>query len=367
MGINKEKYFNYVKEFFKKNECELLTLFENFTNNKDNNLKFLCKCGNIQHNINFKWYSRSIHKLCKKCSLNNNSRRSKEFDNMLNYFKKYGCKLLTQKSDYINNLTKNLSYICKCNKIVENESYQLYYLSTYKCCQECKKIKMNHRYRPFDDVKKLFIDNNVKLLTEEKDYKGANVTKLSYLCECGDTVNDILYHSFELCKYKRCKKCVKKLIKKTNLQKYGYEIPMHHPEILNNTIKKQYNLKDFIFPSGNIIKVQGYEDLALKILIENKYDEKDIITNRLMIPTFEYFFKNKNKKYLPDIYIKSENKIIEVKSSRTFEIMKIQNILKALSVRKAGYDFEFWIFYKVLKDDKPNYQYKKGILKLFKL
>jgi hypothetical protein len=56
-----------------------------------------------------------------------------------------------------------------------------------------------------------------------------------------------------------------------------------------------------------------------------------------------------------------------VKSDRTFNIQRIQNLIKALSVRRAGFDFEFWIFYKVLKDDTPNYKYNKCILKLCKI
>ena len=31
MGINKKKYFDYMKDFFRNNECELLIKFENFT------------------------------------------------------------------------------------------------------------------------------------------------------------------------------------------------------------------------------------------------------------------------------------------------------------------------------------------------
>ena len=369
MGINKQKYFNYVKEFFNKYECQLLTEFVNFTNNKDTNLKFKCKCGEIEDNICFKWYSRAVHKLCKICKkskLNNNPKRNEEFNNIIEYFKKYNCTLLTEKKDYVNQQTK-LTYKCKCNNIVENDSYQLYFLSYYKCCDECRENERNHRYHPFNEMKQKFIKENVELLTTENEYIGTSQTRFKYKCPCGTIVEDVSYHSFKLSKYKQCKECVKKLIKETCLEKYGYENSMHHPDILDKCIKKQYNLKDFTFPSGNKIQVQGYEDLALKILIEKNYDEDDIVTNRTIIPTFNYIHKNVNKKYLPDIFIKSENKIIEVKSDRTFDVMKIKNLIKALSVRKAGYDFEFWIFYKVLKNDTPNYKYKNTFLKLTKL
>jgi hypothetical protein len=367
MGINQQKYYNYVKEFFSKNECELLTTFEFFTNKIDSNLKFKCKCGIIVENISFKKYSRAVHKTCDKCKLNNNPRRNEEFNSMSEYFKKYDCELLTKKQDYINNLTKNIKYKCKCNNIVENESYILYYLSVHKCCNNCREKVRNHRYLPFNEIKEYFIKENVELLTKKDDnYTGTN-TKLTYKCKCGGIVENINYHSFMLSKYKQCDTCVKKLIKTTCLEKYGYEIPMHHPDVLENAIKNSYHIKPFSFPSGNIVQMQGYEDLALKILIETGYQENNIITSRTLMPSFTYIHDKKEKKYLPDIFIQSENKIIEVKSDRTFDIMKIQNLIKALSARKAGYDFDFWIFNKVRKDDKPNYKYKKTILKLTKL
>jgi hypothetical protein len=136
---------------------------------------------------------------------------------------------------------------------------------------------------------------------------------------------------------------------------------------MNSSINNKYNLKHYTFPSGKEVKVQGYEDLALTILLNNGYTEDDIIIDRNTIPTFQYIFKNKTRRYLPDIYIKSERKIIEVKSSRTFQIQRVQNTIKSLSVRKAGFDFEFWIFIKVLKHDTPNFKYNKSILKLSKL
>jgi hypothetical protein len=42
--------------------------------------------------------------------------------------------------------------------------------------------------------------------------------------------------------------------------------------------------------------------------------------------------------------VKSENKIIEVKSSYTYSKELIKNILKSLATRKLGFEFEFWIY-----------------------
>ena len=57
----------------------------------------------------------------------------------------------------------------------------------------------------------------------------------------------------------------------------------------------------------------------------------------------KYMYKNKLRPYYPYIWIPSENLLIEVKSTYTYHIDLIRNILKALSVRKMGINYEIWI------------------------
>lgn len=52
----------------------------------------------------------------------------------------------------------------------------------------------------------------------------------------------------------------------------------------------------------------------------------------------------KDRTYLPDIYIKSENKIIEVKSKWTYELELDKNNLKKETCLSIGLKFEFWVF-----------------------
>ena len=249
MGINKQKYYKYVSDFFINNKCKLLTPFDKFTDKHEKNLSFKCKCGNIEKNISFKWYSRAINKLCSKCQKLNHKRRNEEFLKIKMFFEENGCLLLTKQKDYINQCSKNLSYKCSCDIIVENESYLLYYTSKYKCCESCKHIQMNHRYLSFEQVKDTFNNANVKLLTLKNDYKGIINTRFSYLCICNEVVNNISYNSFILSKYKRCEKCVKNNIKlkikdivnykenilqksiDTNIKKRGVKFPMQSREV----------------------------------------------------------------------------------------------------------------------------------------
>ena len=107
-------------------------------------------------------------------------------------------------------------------------------------------------------------------------------------------------------------------------------------------------------PSGKIINYQGYENFALDELLQ-LFNENDIENERYTVPIIKYIKNNKEHNYFPDIFIKSKNLIIEVKSEWTYKdklkftlvlykLQLIQNILKALAVRKSGYNFEFWIY-----------------------
>ena len=131
---------------------------------------------------------------------------------------------------------------------------------------------------------------------------------------------------------------IKKKLKETNLKKYGVE----HP-IVNTSIGKW---KEYVLPSGKIIKVQGYEPKALDDLFEQGYKEEDlVIQQRKEMPKIFYFdCDGKKHRYYPDIYIKSENKIIEVKSTYTYDLYKRKNLLKEQACLKEGYNFEFKIY-----------------------
>ncbi|MCK9574579.1 MAG: hypothetical protein WC979_01600 [Candidatus Pacearchaeota archaeon] len=110
----------------------------------------------------------------------------------------------------------------------------------------------------------------------------------------------------------------------------------------NRFIKKSYT-----FPSGKHVWVQGSEPKALDILL-NDYAESDIVVDDDAIARFigKIYYKGldgKDHRYIPDIYIISERKIIEVKSSFTYKIQSKTNNLKELACLKAGYRFEFMI------------------------
>jgi hypothetical protein len=134
---------------------------------------------------------------------------------------------------------------------------------------------------------------------------------------------------------------VKNKVKQTCLIKYRTIYPNQNPNIYNNTYSKSNKIYQFV--SGNTIKIQGFENYALDILI-NSYDENEILNKRTDMPNFYYEHDKKNHTYFPDFYIPKDNLIIEVKSTYTYKINLIKNILKAHCVRKLKFNYEIWIF-----------------------
>jgi hypothetical protein len=128
----------------------------------------------------------------------------------------------------------------------------------------------------------------------------------------------------------------------TNINKYGVPYPLQSPIFFHSRLKLGYARKTFTFPSGKTIQVQGYEPLVIQELLDSGTSEADILTG-IDCPSFFYEFKGKLRRYYPDIFIKSKNLIIEVKSVYTYQKTLAMNHAKAQAVKQAGYNFEFHI------------------------
>lgn len=129
----------------------------------------------------------------------------------------------------------------------------------------------------------------------------------------------------------------------SSLEKYGTEYPAQNEEVQEKIQKNSKKMKEYKMPSGTIRKVQGDEPFALDILIKTNTEEQ-IKTDRKDIPRIKYKVDEKYKYYFPDIFIPHENKIIEVKSTWTYNC-KTDNIQeKANACKEQGYTYEIWIF-----------------------
>jgi|688.fasta_scaffold127626_2 hypothetical protein len=148
-------------------------------------------------------------------------------------------------------------------------------------------------------------------------------------------------------------------IKETNKEKYGGNSPMCNDLIKSKsreTLYKKYGsfcvpfdtYKEYVMPSGKIIKYLGYENRAFEYLLL-EMSENDFLTPgknlNSTIGSLKYKDNSgKEYRYYPDIYIPKLNKIIEVKSQWTYEINREINDIKGKACKDLGYNFEFWIY-----------------------
>ncbi|MCK9574623.1 MAG: hypothetical protein M0R51_01450 [Clostridia bacterium] len=116
-------------------------------------------------------------------------------------------------------------------------------------------------------------------------------------------------------------------------------------EYADKRLKQRYKFKKYEMPSGRIVHVQGYENFAIDLLLQ-QYEENDIVVACDGISKFtgviEYEL-NGTHTYKPDIYIKSKNMIIEVKSAYTYNAAKKQTHAKAQACVNLGFTFYLMI------------------------
>lgn len=131
---------------------------------------------------------------------------------------------------------------------------------------------------------------------------------------------------------------------KTNLEKYGVINVMQADGIFDKN--RYFQKRDYIFESGRVEKIQGYEDKGIDYLLEI-YHEDDIVINPSHLIKIFYIEENKTHRYFPDIYIPKDNLIIEVKSEYTYKGFigwYNTNLLKRQACLDAGHNFKFMIF-----------------------
>jgi hypothetical protein len=282
--------YEFVQTFFKEQECKLL---ESEYNNNYTKMRYICVCKN-ESTIAFNHFQNG--KRCMKCS----GKEKLTYEYVYNFFKERNCILLS--NEYKNSSTK-MKYECICKNISEIS------FDNFRSGYRCMKCSGNERLT-LEYVQNYFKENNCILL--EAKYINSN-TKMQYKCQCNNE-SSITWDNFK--QGYRCIMC-------------GYD-----KQELSKKLFKQ-----FTFPSGEI----RYENIALTEILES-YNEPDIVTSRKNMPKILYELNGKQHRYYPDIWIKSINKIIKVKSCYTYRKELIKNINKALFTRKLKYEFEFWIY-----------------------
>jgi hypothetical protein len=143
---------------------------------------------------------------------------------------------------------------------------------------------------------------------------------------------------------------IQKQRQKFSRENWGTNFPMQNPEVAGRSFRNSFLRKEFRMPSGDIRIVQGYEPYALAELLKRGLAEEDIITGASNVPKIWYEFKGTLSRYFVDIFIRSLNLCIEVKSTWTLDQhgknKKMREIfeLKRQAVLDAGYNFELILY-----------------------
>lgn len=235
---------------------------------------------------------------------------------------KYGFKLIGEYEELTN--ISNIKGTCisdGCKGIFEKPFRNLYRQQSYHC-KECiiksKIIKVRQRYEEKTDEQKKVIQKK----TEDTNMKKFGTKS--------PTQN----------------KEIKKKQEDTNMKRYGVKAALQNAEIAKKAGKNAYKLKSYILPSGRIINLQGYEHHCIDDLMKKEnIDENDILYERDDVP--EIWYKDENnveRRHFVDFFIKSLNKMIEVKSTWTLD-KKLDKIFhKQKAAKELGYDYEIRVY-----------------------
>jgi hypothetical protein len=339
---------------------------------------FRCHCGEEYHKIAQRLI-RETGVFCEKCTLINTIKKTKDtlqkkykknpictIESLHNIIERDNAILLEDfKEITINTI---IHFICNCGKDSEKNCLQLIKVSG-AFCKDCTRVIWTKKTKETNikkygvectvhnpEIKKKIIKSNlekygVENVLQSEEIKGKikkrnletyGVEHYTQTEECRDKMKKTNLEKYGVENYGQTKECRDKM-KQTSLIRYGVEHSGQSQEIQEKIQNQSLKFKEYTMPSGKIRKVQGYESFALNELVQ-LYKEEDILTNRRDIPRIQYMINDKNKYYFPDIYIKSVNKIIEVKSTWTYKL-KTGNIKeKEEATKKLGYDYEIWIY-----------------------
>lgn len=204
-----KRNYEYVKEYFQENGCELLSKSYKGCNHS---LLFIAQCGH-EHTTTFRRFNVGKNRYCPKCLPKYKKYPSKpDYNYVKQFFEEQGCELMDE--SYINNSTK-MAYKCVCGN---TSSISFACFKRGQRCQECKltKISIKNRKYNIEDVKEIFSDRGMKLL--ENEYYNTK-RKMRYICSCGSlhkaNLNSVLYVG------SKCPECKRRALSGEN--NYGWK------------------------------------------------------------------------------------------------------------------------------------------------
>lgn len=133
----------------------------------------------------------------------------------------------------------------------------------------------------------------------------------------------------------------------TNVARSGYRHPMQDPVSFELQQKTSWQAYEYKGISG----LRGYEKYAVDRLLSSGIELDSIISGTTHMTEsglhFEYETQQgKVRHYMPDLFVRSTNQFIEVKSEYTLEQGELDGELyyKGRAINTAGYNLTVWVF-----------------------
>lgn len=315
-------------------------LLEQIYINYDTPMKYRCKCG-TESTMSYSNFKKVIHG-CRECVALS---QRKDWDEIVKLFSESGCKILSKESDY-KDRNQPLKYKCSCGGVGQTP---LKFFQRGNRCENCKDDRRRKTNMKKYDVP--YIIQCPKLKQKMKDdcmkkYGVEYATKVPEIKQKIMNTNKKNHggkHNFSI-QTKELRRENYEKTKKTLMDKYGVTHNMQHPPFLKKQQSTAFSTKSFTFPSGRVEQVQGYEPFALNYLLDCGYDEDDIIVGCEDVPKIRYTFEDKNRVYYPDVYLKSDNTLVEIKSPYTMALEPEKIEAKIQASILEGYNVHVTVF-----------------------
>jgi hypothetical protein len=125
---------------------------------------------------------------------------------------------------------------------------------------------------------------------------------------------------------------------------YGVESPMQCPELFRKAQSTSFHRRPYVSHDGHTFMVLGYEGIAIDDILKQEGIKTFYAGEDDCIPTFQYIGgDNKFHYYYPDIFIPTENRVIEIKSVYTYNRDPEKTLNKAICVSE-DYLFELRLY-----------------------
>jgi hypothetical protein len=342
--------YDYLIKFCDENGLTLLKDYSNDAITRESFIEIICMGENCENICNKKFLNLVIHKNfgCNNCCQKLRTMKTKK-----TCIEKYGVESTFKSKEVKDKIKKTMIDRYGCEHALQSNIFKDKYKET--CIEKFGVDNPTLNQEVKNKVKQTCINKfGVENPFQSEDIKNKikvyNINKYGFECnsksqELKDKYKQTCLEKYGIDSHTK-DKGVKEKIKQSNIIKYGVENVMQNTEVMEKSSKNAYKLKDYVFPSGKIIKIQGYENYALDSLLKNNnIQENEIITGAKNVPEIWYNDENgKKHRHYVDIFIPSQNKCIEVKSTWTAEYKKDCIYLKQQAATELGYIYELWIY-----------------------